>query len=141
MHHFTNNSTSMADEDSIEKPDIEIVGLDSSTNGRSCTCHAICGQYVFVDDVLRLVKCVVTVNGKTEDAVKLVKIKDATDSCTVAFVPRVAINNPKVIKNLNKFAQVVEVYKESNNSHKRRLANRNKGVANLVFLDDIPVDE
>ena len=125
-----------------DKPDLEIVGLDSSTNGRSCTRHAICGQYVFVDDVLRLVKCVVTVNGVTEDAVKLVKIQNATDSCTVAYVPRVAVNNSKVsTKNLNKFAQVVEIYKESTNSHKRRVANRNKGVANIVFLDDIPVDE
>ena len=124
-----------------EKPDLEIVGLDSSTNGRSCSRHAICGQYVFVDDVLRLVKCVVTVNGLTEDAVKLVKIQDATDSCTVAYVPRVAINHPKVVKNLNKFAQVVEIYRESNNSHKRRIANLSKGVASIVFLDDIPVDE
>jgi hypothetical protein len=80
----------------MERPDIEIVGLDSSTNGRSCTCHATCGQYVFVDDILRLVRCVVTVNGVTEEAIKLVKITDATDSCTVAYVPRVSVNLPKI---------------------------------------------
>ena len=125
----------------MERPDIEIVGLDSSTNGRSCTCHATCGQYVFVDDILRLVRCVVTVNGVTEEAIKLVKITDATDSCTVAYVPRVSVNLPKVIQNLNKFAQVVEIYKESTSSAKRRLANQNKGMASIVFLDDIPVDE
>ena len=124
-----------------ERPDIEIVGLDSSTNGRSCTCHATCGQYVFVDDILRLVKCVVTVNGVTEEAIKLVKITDATDSCTVAYVPRVSVNLPKVVQNLNKFAQVVEICKELNSSTKRRLANQNKGMASIVFLDDIPVDE
>jgi hypothetical protein len=50
-------------------------------------------------------------------------------------------NLPKVVKNLNKFAQVVEIYKESNSSAKRRLANQNKGMASIVFLDDIPVDE
>ena len=99
-----------------ERPDIEIVGLDSSTNGCSCTCHATCGEYVFVDNVLRLV----TVNGVTEEAIKLVKIKDATDSCTVAYVPRVSVNLPKVAKNLYKFAKVVEIYKESNSSAKRR---------------------
>ena len=82
-----------------------------------------------------------TVNGVTEEAIKLVKIKDATDSCTVAYVPRVSVNLPKVVKNLNKFAQVVEIYKESNSSAKRRLANQNKGMASIVFLDDIPVDE
>ena len=60
-----------------ERPNIDIVGLDSLTNGRSCTCHANCSEYVFVDDVLRLAKGVVTVNGVTEEAIKLVKIKDA----------------------------------------------------------------
>jgi hypothetical protein len=124
-----------------ERPDIKIVGLDSLTNGRSCTCHATCGQYVFVDDILRLVKCVVTVNGVTEEAIKLVKITDAKDSCTVAYVPRVSVNLPKVIQNLNKFAQVVKIYKELTSSAKRRLANQNKGMASIVFLDNIPVDK
>jgi hypothetical protein len=67
-----------------------------------------------------------------------VKIKDAT---TVTYVPHVSVNLPKVVKNLNKSAHVVEIYKESNNSRKRRVANLNKGVANIVFLNDIPVDK
>jgi hypothetical protein len=49
--------------------------------------------------------------------------------------------SPKGFKNLNKFAQVVEIYKESDNSRKRRVANLNEGVANIVCLDDVPVDE
>jgi hypothetical protein len=75
-----------------ERPDIEIVVLDSLTNGRSCTCHATCGEYVFVDNVLRLV----TINGFTEEAIKLLNFKDAMDSCMVAYVPRVSVNLPKV---------------------------------------------
>ena len=91
---------------------------------------------------MRLVKCVVTVAGHTEEAVKLVKISDGTDSCTVAYLPRVSVNPLKVTKNLNKFAQVVEIYKDSDNSHKRRLAKQNHGMASsIVFLDDIPVGE
>ena len=43
-----------------------------------------------------------TVNGVTEEAIKLVKIKDATDSCTFVYVPRVSVNLPKVVKKLNK---------------------------------------
>jgi hypothetical protein len=124
-----------------ESPDLEIVGLDSSTNGRSCTCHATCGEYVAVDDVLRLVKCVVTIQGLTEDAVKLVKIKDATDSCTVAYVPRAATRLPKVTRNINRFAQVVKLYKDSTSSYKCRMSHQNKGMASIVFLDEIPVDE
>ena len=124
-----------------ESPNLDIVGLDSSTNGRSCTCHATCGEHVLVDDVLRLVRCIVTINGVPEDAVKLVKIKDATDSCTVAFVPRAATKMPKVTRNINRFAQVVEIYKDLTNSYKRRMSHQNKGMAKIVFLDEIPVDE
>jgi hypothetical protein len=36
---------------------------------------------------LRLVKCVVPMKGRTEEAVKLVKIEDGSKSCTDAFVP------------------------------------------------------
>ena len=69
-------------------PDLEIVGLNSSTNDRSCCQHKTCGEHVVVNDVLRLVNCVVTINGRAEEAVKLVKIADGSDTCTVAFVPR-----------------------------------------------------
>lgn len=129
----------MATDDST--PDLEIVGLYSSTNGRSCTRHETCGEHLSVGDLLRLVKCVVTIKGKTEEAVKLVKIADGTDTCTVGYVPRVSSNLPKVMRNINKFAQVVEIYRDSENTHKRRLANQNHGMASVVLLDTIPVDE
>jgi hypothetical protein len=124
-----------------EGSNLEIVGLDSLTNSGSCTCHATCGEYVAVGDVLRLVKCVVIVNGRTEDAVKLVNIQDATNSCTVAYVPRAATKLPKVTKNINRCAQVVTMYKDSTSSYKRRMSHQNKGMASIVFLDEFPVDE
>jgi hypothetical protein len=60
--------------------DLEIDGLFSSTTGQSCCIHKICGNRVhtFVD-----------INGWTESAIKLVKIIDGVDGCTVSFVPRV----------------------------------------------------
>ena len=48
---------------------------------------------------------------------------------------------PKVTRNINRFAQVVELYKDSTNSYKRRMSHQNKGMAKIVFLDEIPVDE
>ena len=124
-----------------DNPDLTIVGLNSSTNGRSCTRHDKCGDHVCVGDVLRLVRCVVTIKGEPEEAIKLVKIEDATDSCTVAFIDRVSASNPKVIQNINKFAQVVEIIKDSTNTHKRRMAKQNYGMATIFFLDDIPIGE
>jgi hypothetical protein len=82
---------------------------------------------------LRLLKCVVTIQGEPEEAIKLVKIEDATDSCTVAFIDRVSASDPKVIKNINKFAQVVEINKDSTNTHKRRMAKQNYGMATIFF--------
>ena len=55
-------------------------------------------------------------------------------------MPRVSVNLPKVVTKFNKFAQVVEICKESKSSAKRRLANQSKGMASIVFLDDIPGD-
>ncbi len=69
--------------------DFEVVGLFSSTNGRSCCCHKTCGREVRVGDLLRLVRTVVDIGENTETAIKLVKIVDGCDGCTIGFIPRV----------------------------------------------------
>lgn len=51
---------------------IEMVGLYSDSNGRSCTMHDCCGTTVKKGDLLRLIPTVVTINGKDENAVKFV---------------------------------------------------------------------
>ena len=112
-------------------PDIEIVGLNSCTNGRSCSLHPICGESVMVGDVLRLVECVVTVNSETKTAVKCVKVIDGIDTCTVAFVPQVIAKLEHVQAHLNKFVQVVELYGEAENSFKR-----SKSMASCALLHD-----
>jgi hypothetical protein len=121
--------------------ELEIVGLHSATNGRSCCQHATCGYHVACGDILRLVKTVVTVNGITEEAIKLVKVADGTESCTVAFVPRLFASLPKTLDRVGKFCQVVELYDTSDNTHKRRLSKQNYGMASVVYLEDIPMSE
>ena len=116
--------------------DLEVVGLLSDSNGRSCTLHACCGEHVVVGDTLRLVACVVTVSDKTEEAVKAVKISDGVDGCTVGFIPRVQARLPKVKQHLNKFVQVVELYKDANSPYKRSKSFQNKGMASVAFLED-----
>lgn len=116
--------------------DFEIVGLNSSTNGRSCCLHDCCGQDVEVGDVLRLVKCSVSVDGVVEEAVKLVKVVDGVDQCTVAFVPRVLMNLPAVKKQLNKFVQVSELYDSSTSTYKKDKSYKNCGMASVATLDE-----
>eukprot|EP00977_Amphora_coffeiformis_P003376 scaffold624_cov176-Amphora_coffeaeformis.AAC.8 len=59
--------------------ELEIVGLKSSTNGRSCCLHVCCGEEVVVGELLRLVKCAVSVDGVVEEAVKCVKVVGGMD--------------------------------------------------------------
>ena len=121
--------------------DFEIVGLLSSTNGRSCTLHDCCGKEVEVGDVLRLVACTVSVDGVVEEALKLVRVLDGVDQCTVAFVPRVLMSLPAVKNHINKFVQVSELYKESENSYKRDKSYKNCGMAKVSTLDEEGLNE
>ena len=116
--------------------DLEIVGLESSSNGRSCTLHRACGASVEPQDVLRLVRCTVTVNGEPEEAIKAVKVVDSVDTCTVAYVPRVQASLAKVQAHLNKFVQVVELYGRSSNAYKRSKSAGNRGMASVAFLKE-----
>ena len=113
---------------------LEIVGLESDTNGRSCTVHETCGESVEVGDVLRLVECVISYNGVNEIAVKCVKVMDGHDTCTVAFLPRVLASLPKVQQHLNKFVQVSELYNDSKNTYKRAKSQANHGMASVEML-------
>ena len=56
----------------FEGMDGEIVGLDAENNGRSCTLHDVCGQYLQVDNLVRFKETIVDVNGVFESAIKVV---------------------------------------------------------------------
>ena len=88
----------------MEDMDLEIVGLNSSTSGRSCCIHACCSKSVAVGNVLCLLKTVVMIDGHDKEAMKYVKVVNGANACTVGFVPRVEAVLPKVGSHLNKFA-------------------------------------
>jgi hypothetical protein len=61
------------DEDYSNDPvdiDLEIVGLLSSTNGRSCSVHSECGRCVVPGDILRLKETIVSIGDKMETVEK-----------------------------------------------------------------------
>jgi hypothetical protein len=121
--------------------DLEIVGLYGSSNGRSCCVHGECGRYVKVGDLLRLKRTVATVDGREEDAVKLVKISDGVEGCTVAFIPRLTIiQTATVRRNLEQFCVVKSIYEKSSSNFCRQKSFRSRGMAGVVLLNDIPRD-
>lgn len=124
------------------KRDLEIVGLLSGTNGRTCCMHDICGSYVQVGDILRLKKCVVeTRPDVVEDAIQCVRIVDGVESCKVAFIPRSHMHSKRVMENINGYIQVTDLYSSSSNAMKRRKSQQNRGIAGCVFLQSIPIGE
>jgi hypothetical protein len=115
--------------------DLEIVGLLSSSNGRSCTIHAACGESARVGDRLRLVNTVVTIEGLVEPAIKLVKMIDGDiEGCTMGFVPRVQASLPRVLVHVGKDCVIKELYSCSPNRYKRARSYRNMGMAGVVLL-------
>ena len=125
----------------IVKPDLEIVRLNASENGRSYCQHDCCGDFVGKNDVLRLVKTVVTINNKVVERIKLCLIQEGCMTCTVGYVPRNYMKLAKVRKQVTRYCQVVELYSDSNNSYKRKMSHRNRGMASVAFLDEIPMLE
>jgi hypothetical protein len=93
--------------------------------------------------LLRLVKCIITVNGKLQDAIKCVSIIDGTDSCCAAYVPRSMVKSVgvKILNELNSFVQVLELYDDSESSHKRCKSHFNKVMASCIFITVIPKAE
>jgi hypothetical protein len=97
---------------------------------------------VKVGELLRLVKCVVSIDGgDAHEAIKCVRIVDGTDSCTVAFVPRSVAKSVQIQSKLGGFAQLLELYDESESQYKKRKSHCNKGMAACVFLASIPQAE
>jgi hypothetical protein len=121
--------------------DLEIVGLLGTTNGRECCMHECCGRSLKENDLLRIVRCVVTINNTTEEAIKFVKVTAEGDGCTVGFLPRCWFNLPKVQENINEFCIVRELYDESTNQCKRKKSKNNKGMAGVILLSTIPIGE
>jgi hypothetical protein len=63
---------------------------------------------------------VVDIGEVAEEAIKLVKIIDGMDGCTIGFVPRVQSKPTNVMENVNKFCIVTELYHASSSNYKRK---------------------
>ena len=123
--------------------DGEIVGLNSSSNGRACEQHVCCGRGVRVSDVMKLKLGVVTLDdGSVETVIKGILIKDGMETCMVSFLPRhVAVSERKRGLLVGKFAQIIELYDLSKSASKKMKCTWNQGMACFHLFDDIPEQE
>ena len=116
--------------------DGEIVGLKASNNGRSCESHACCGSVIIPDDLVRFKLTIAEVNGVAEEAIKAVRIRDGTETCTIGFLPRNVVVSDKA-KYIGAFAQVLELYEHSENIAVQRKNKRNAGMCSFRLLSDV----
>ena len=93
-----------------------------------------------MDDLVRFKVSVVNINGDVEEALKVVRILDGTESCTLGFLP---CNVAKTIKDefIGEFAQIIELYEHSENVTMVRKNMRNKGMDSFCLLTDIQEQE
>ena len=93
---------------------VEIVGINSNTNGRSCEEHHTCGCVLEEDSLVRLRKHQVYINGHEQSAVGVYWVSDGMDRCLVGYLHR------HQVKHLNKLegalCQVTEVYSDNSDS-------------------------
>ena len=93
---------------------VEIVGINSNTNGRSCEEHHTCGCVLEEDSLVRLRKRQVYINGHKQSAVGVYWVSDGVDQCLVGYL------HCHQVKHLNKLegalCQVTEVYSDNSDS-------------------------
>ena len=93
---------------------VEIVGINSNTNGHSCEEHHTCGYVLAEDTLIQLQKHQVYINGHEQSAVGVYWVSDGVDRCLVGFL------HHHQVKHLNKLegalCQVTEVYSDNSES-------------------------
>ena len=74
--------------------------------------------------------------GTSEKAVVAIRISDGTETCRVGFLPR-RLTKWKKDRYIDKFAQIIELYDDMEETVYKRKAKRCNGVASFRLLDDI----
>ena len=112
---------------------VEIVGINSNTNGHSCEEHHTCGRVLEEDSLVQLRKRQVYINGHEQSAVGVYWVSDGVDRCLVGYLHR------HQVKHLNKLegalCQVTEVYSDNSDSPtKRHKHKKNFGCAIVAIV-------
>ena len=93
---------------------VEIFGIQSPQNGRSCKEHPICGRVLQEDSVVRFRKVQVLIEGKKESAIAAFWVSDGVDRCRVGYLPKYHVTHWKSLEGA--LAQITEIYTEDSNS-------------------------
>ena len=93
---------------------VEIVGVKSPTNGRSCEEHRICSEVVIEYVVLGHRKVQIQINQQEQSAIAAFWVSDGIDCCHVGYLPKAYVKNWKQYDGA--LVQVIEVYSAESDS-------------------------
>jgi hypothetical protein len=117
---------------------VDIVGIEESSRGRSCSLHDICGNRLSMDSVVRLRKVqIINDYGREETAVAAYWVTDGVDLCRVGFLPQQYIKQADN-KYDGKLAQITKFLLESESPYCRHLSHRNHGMCHAAIITGGP---
>ncbi len=115
---------------------VDIVGVASGEGTRSCTCHAVCGDCVGVNDlVVFKLEVVVSSNGMLEEVMKVHRLVDAQVLCHIGYLPVRLLRLKEQFK--DKIAVVVDDYRNCASLSKRSRSARNHGILKAVLIEHL----
>jgi len=120
---------------------VDIVGINTGDNGRSCEHHKVCGSVLEVDMVVRFQcvqlarKVVDEANPQVEtSAIAVHRVSGGIDTCRVGFLRRHLLKYKDEYD--GRLAQITEVFSdESPSPSDRAKHHRNKGCARAVLIE------
>lgn len=118
--------------------DGEIVGIDIPDNGHSCVVHECCGSSLLPNDLIRFKSDAIDVGGKIHSCFKAVRITDGVEGCNVGYLPLHIVSLKDSPSYKEKFATIIELYRESEDSYKYHKSQKNHGMASFRLLSDMP---
>jgi hypothetical protein len=98
-----------------------VIGIDGILNVQRCCQHYCCSASLLENELLPLVKCVVTINKKPEVAVKFLPVTIYGDGYTIGILPYVWLKHPKMAQNRNNFCIICELHDYSKKVQKEML--------------------
>ena len=67
---------------------VNIVGINASSNERSCKEHQVCSSVLKLDSLVRFREVQIIVKGKEETVLTVYWVTDGVNCCCVGFLPR-----------------------------------------------------
>ena len=123
---------------------VDVVGINASDRGRSCSVHAVCGSQLVGGKhgtILRIREVTISINGKDEVAlaVHTHSLEDEADGCRVGFLRKHLVEHKESY--VNKLLQVTKIYsEESECASNRQKHYRNHGCCRANVMHEVLLD-